>query len=105
MKALAPTCKEMCATCPFRAGSKYSNLAGPLALSALSEASRICHSTGSNNAINRRTGRRPMLCRGARDVQIRLFHAIGFLPEPTDAAWAEKLKNIKRSKRATKAPE
>jgi hypothetical protein len=36
-----------CATCPFRADSPYANLAPELALSAMRDASRICHSTGS----------------------------------------------------------
>lgn len=38
-------CAVMCATCPFRPGSKYADLAPMLAKSALTEASRICHST------------------------------------------------------------
>lgn len=79
-----------CATCPFREGSKYSALAPQLAASALTEASRICHSTGSNNAINRRTGKPASICRGSRDVQLQHFVGIGFIPEPTDEAWAEK---------------
>lgn len=83
-------CNVMCPTCPFRPGSKYANLAPGLAESALTEASRICHSTGSNNGINRRTGKRPMFCRGARDVQLRFFSAIKFISEPTDEAWATK---------------
>lgn len=61
----------------------------------MTEATRICHSTGSNNAINRRTGKPPMACRGARDLQLKMFTAIGFLNEPTDAAWAAKWKEIK----------
>lgn len=90
-----PVCRVMCATCPFRPGSKYSNLAPDLAKSALSEASRICHSTGSNNAINRRTGKRPMICRGARDLQLNMLTAIGFLSEPTDKAWSDKVRELK----------
>jgi hypothetical protein len=86
--------KEMCATCPWREGSPYAYIAATLQESALSEASRICHSTGSNNAINRRTGKRPALCRGARDVQLKMFVAMGFLSEPTDAAWDAKCKEI-----------
>lgn len=87
-----PIQKEMCATCPFRVGSKYACLAGHLAESALSDCSRICHSTGSNNGINRRTGKPSALCRGARDLQIKYFFSIGFLEAPTDEAWAKKLK-------------
>lgn len=81
--------KTMCATCPFRVGSPYADLAAGLAESALSSGSRICHSTGTN-AINRRTGKPPAICRGARDVQIKHFAGIGFIEAPTDAAWAKK---------------
>jgi len=79
--------RRKCATCPFRVGSRYSSLAPHLALSALQDASRVCHSTGSNNAINRRTGKPARLCRGARDVQLQVFAALGVIAEPTDAAW------------------
>lgn len=88
-KRLQP-CKVMCATCPFRAGSPYAYLAEGLAESALTEASRICHSTGGRNAIHRRgTGKPPLLCRGARDVQLKAMTALRVIREPTDAAWEE----------------
>lgn len=90
MKVL-PVCSVMCATCPFREGSEYAALKADLTISALTQASRICHSTGSNNGINRRTGKPSKLCRGARNEQLTYFHRIGFLSEPTDQAWAEKL--------------
>lgn len=86
---------EMCGTCPWRDGSPYAHLAAPLAESALSEASRICHSTGSNNGINRRTGKPSALCRGARDLQLRAFAAMGFIAAPTDAAWSAKWAEVK----------
>lgn len=82
-----PLRKTMCATCPFRPGSKYAFLAADLAESALTNSSRICHSTGSDNAINKRTGIEPHLCRGARDVQLEAFTVPGLLDEPTDEAW------------------
>jgi hypothetical protein len=82
--------ETMCATCPFREGSPYQYLLHDLKHSALTQSSRICHSTGSNNAINRRTGKPAALCRGARDAQLQMFHKMGFLSEPTDAAWTEK---------------
>jgi hypothetical protein len=89
-----PVNKTMCDTCPFREGSPYAYLAADLRLSALGQSSRICHSTGSNNAINRRTGKPAALCRGARDIQLKVFHAIGFLSEPTDAAWTAKCREM-----------
>lgn len=82
-----PIQQVMCGTCPFRTGSKYTFLAADLGASALTHSSRICHSTGSNNGINRRTGKPPALCRGARDLQLRYFAHAGFIEAPTDEAW------------------
>ena len=81
-----PVNRRMCAACPFRAGSPYADLAPDLADSARGQSSRICHSTGANNAINRRTGKPERICRGARDEQLRFFVGLGFLSEPTDAS-------------------
>jgi hypothetical protein len=58
-----------------------------LAVKAIREASRICHSTGPANAINERTGKPSHLCRGARDVQIEYFYGLGILKEASDEAW------------------
>lgn len=83
-----PTMCSMCPTCPFRKGSPHAALAPLLSKSALTEASRICHSTGGPNAIHPGgTGKPARLCRGARDVQLAAFHAFGVIAEPTDAAW------------------
>jgi hypothetical protein len=87
-------CAVMCATCPFRPGSPYAYLAEDLAASALNTSSRICHSTGSDNAINRRTGKPPLLCRGARDIQLKAYAAIKFIEAPTDEAWEKKCKEM-----------
>ncbi len=78
-----------CATCPFRAGSPYAYLADELAVSAVTKGSRVCHSTGRDNGINRRTGLPPHLCRGARDVQLRAMSALKVIDAPTDEAWNE----------------
>lgn len=93
MKPL-PVLKAMCATCPFLEGSPYADLVPDLTASALTQASRICHSTGANNAINKRTGKPPALCRGARDIQLKYYHSIRFIEEPTDAAWAKKCREL-----------
>jgi hypothetical protein len=85
-----PVRSNMCATCPFRKGSPYAYLAAELAASALDTASRICHSTGSNNAINKRTGVPEQICRGSRDTQLQVFSALGVISEATDEAWAKK---------------
>jgi len=83
----------MCATCPWREGSQYAALRNNLEESAITEASRICHSTGSN-AINHQTGKKPKLCRGARDFQILIFFRMGFIDAPTDEAWEKKCKQL-----------
>lgn len=87
-----PIQKQMCATCPFRLGvaEKYARLAGVIGESAMTEATRICHSTGSNNAFHRRTGKPEHVCRGARDLQLQMFHRFGFISAPTDEAWEAK---------------
>lgn len=94
MSKLIPVMARQCATCPFRPHSKYANLASDLAASAITTASRICHSTGANNAINRRTGKPARLCRGARDVQLQVFAAAGVIAEATDKAWMAKCKEL-----------
>lgn len=95
MSTRIPLLTKMCATCPFRPGSKYASLKDDLTESALTEGSRICHSTGANNGINKRTGKPSMLCRGARDAQLYFFHSIGFIDAATDAAWEKKQREMK----------
>lgn len=51
------------------------------------QASRICHSTGEDNAINERTGLPPHLCRGARDIQLAAMYALKVIADATDEAW------------------
>lgn len=98
-----PLRKTMCATCPFRLGSKYACLAEHLTLAAMSE-SRICHSTGSNNGINRRTGKPEHICRGARDVQLSVMAAAGQITAPTDKAWNDARVLIGMSKTEVRDP-
>lgn len=83
----------MCSTCPFRAGSPYESLALELAESALTNASRICHQTGTN-AIGGVTGKPNRICRGARNVQLTMLAASGFLEAPTDEAWDNKCREM-----------
>lgn len=94
----APVMKSMCATCPWQEESKYAYLRPALERCALTEASRICHCTGTND-IGGRTGKADRICRGARDAQLKMFVAMGFLSEPTDKAWADKLREINNDNR------
>ena len=100
-----PLRKSMCSTCPFRDGSPYENLRPALTESALNEASRICHSTGRNNGINKRTGKPPHLCRGARDVQLRMMFALRVIDAPTDEAWDAKRVEMGMKPTTVKDPE
>lgn len=83
----------MCATCPFRDGSPYAHLRDYLTRSALSASNRICHSTG-NNPVIKAVDTPPRVCRGARNVQLKYFVEIGFLPAPTDEAWTAKMREM-----------
>ncbi len=87
-----PIMKEQCATCPFRKGvaEKYREVMAPTMDMVMNEASRICHCTGKNNAFHQDTGKPERLCRGARNFQLNVLTAIGFLEAATDAAWDKK---------------
>lgn len=75
-----------CATCPFRDENKHTGVAEQVTRRILSKASQVCHSTGWPEGTH--------LCRGARDIQLRVFHGMGFIKEPTDKAWDEKRKEL-----------
>lgn len=85
-----PVMKEKCATCPFRAGG-WESLREIVTERVLTDASQTCHSTG---VIHGKEDTH--LCRGARDLQLQMFYAMGFLPEPTDAAWAAKVAELRK---------
>lgn len=99
-----PLRETMCSTCPFKEESKYACLKDHLAKSAETEASRVCHSTGSNG-IHKRTGLKPHLCRGARDVQLKKMFELGVIDAPTDEAWNAKRVEIGMKPTVVKDPE
>lgn len=88
----------MCATCPYRPGSKYAHLQDKLTMSAMSEASRICHSTGPANAVNANPKQPARICRGSRDIQLKLMTAFRIIDEPTDAAWDRAWEAMKKER-------
>lgn len=91
MNQRLPVCARMCGTCPFKPGSPHQSLAVQLSESALNDRSRVCHHTGAWNALYPRdTGKPEALCRGARDLQLQVFHALGVIDEATDEAWDRK---------------
>lgn len=71
-----------CTTCPFREGGDVELRNAVIGRTGL-QASQICH----HPAIHGK--RQTHLCRGARDHQLTILHRLGFLPEPTDAAFSE----------------
>lgn len=81
----------MCATCPFR-DEGWKELRPLLEKRVLSEGSPICHSTG--RALTKCQGK-AQVCRGAQNLQLALFAAMGFIEAPTDEAWAKKAKEMK----------
>jgi len=85
-KTLLPVMKECCATCPFR-DTGWTCVRPLLEQRALNEGTPICHSTGK--ALTKRLGK-ARACRGARNLQLQLFAALGFIESPTDEAWAKK---------------
>lgn len=91
-----PVQENMCATCPWREGSPYAHLTPYLTKSALTESNRVCHSTGNESVLDPPTGKPERVCRGARDVQLAMFHASGFLKEPTDEAWRAKIEEMRK---------
>lgn len=82
--------KAMCATCPFRDGSPTEHLRTGLAASAITSCSRICHNTGPANVVNDNPKGEAKICRGARDLQLRVWVAMGLLEVPTDECWQQK---------------
>lgn len=84
-----PIRPTMCATCPYRPGSPYADLQDTLTLSAISETSRVCHNTGGPNAVNKKPGKPARICRGSRDIQLKVMFAFKIIEAPTDAAWAK----------------
>jgi len=78
----------MCATCPFRQEG-WTHVRDLLQERALNEATPICHSTGSK-PLSKRLKKTAHACRGARNLQLQVFAAIGFLEAATDEAWEQK---------------
>lgn len=82
-----PVMKGMCETCPFGEDGDV-EVRTNVQERTLKGINQTCHHSGGLNK------RDTHLCRGARDFQLRLFVAMGFLPEATDAAWDAKKKEI-----------
>jgi len=73
--------KKQCKTCPFKADSPLHKLTHRLMIQVTRNSNQICHQA-------QLSGENPtQICRGARDFQLRIFHQLGVLDEPTDVEW------------------
>jgi len=88
-----PVRKEMCSTCPFRPGGWTA--VRPLLEERVLHSTPICHSTGKALKLDGGRRMKAHACRGARDVQLKHWHSIGFISAPTDEAWFAKLAEIR----------
>jgi len=88
-----PVCAAQCSTCPFRvdASGRHPDpqLVSRIQLRCLTEASQICHHPRLQGKPETH------LCRGARDYQLQIFHRLGLLDTPTDAAWERAISQLK----------
>lgn len=75
--------KSQCSTCPFGKNGDARTVDSVLRRT-LGKASQICHHPVLHYKPETH------LCRGARDIQLKVLTALGFLPEPTDAAFTAK---------------
>lgn len=78
---------KKCKICLFRTDEKGRYLepkaVRKLEVGLVSQNSLICHST-MDKSKNKK-----LICRGARDYQLTIFHRLGVIDEPTDEAWNE----------------
>lgn len=87
--------KRKCKTCPFRKDAEKTwrdggALRARIERDVLTHSSQTCHSTGVAIGKDHDTH----LCRGARDLQLQFFCALGLLSAPTDEAWAAKFREL-----------
>ena len=88
-----PVQPAMCSSCPFRTDGRAIDLApGRLAeiqVSLIHAKTHECH----HDALHSRPERH-MACRGGRDYQLTIWHRLGLIAEPTDAALGRYLVSI-----------
>ena len=80
---------KRCKTCPFNDDGDL-RIRASVEERCLNKASQLCHGTNDTT-----------LCKGARDFQLQIFHALGWLSAPTQAAWdalAIQATNAKKTK-------
>jgi hypothetical protein len=77
-----PVMPVCCPSCPFRESGDMELRNRVMERTALA-ASQICHHPRLHG------GKETHLCRGARNEQLTVLHRLGWIAEPTDAAFAE----------------
>ncbi len=93
MSTKIPVMKTQCATCPFRQEG-WTEVRPLLMHRALNEATPICHSTGDGALSKTKLHAKDHACRGARNLQLEAFAAIGFIEAATDEAWEKKCREM-----------
>jgi hypothetical protein len=97
-----PVMKAKCATCPFRTDERGRHVCPDVTNRVMqrivSEASQICHHP---QLLGKQETH---LCRGARDFQLDIFHRLGVIDAPTDAAWQRRLDENASATTPTKSP-
>ena len=84
-----PVMKGMCKTCPFKEEHVGAvEIANMVKARCMTEASQICHHPALHGK------KETHLCRGARDYQLKIFHRMGFIDEPSDEAWDNKRREL-----------
>ena len=86
-----PVMKQQCATCPFGPNGDPTVHAGVVKRSVQFQGSQLCHHPALHGK------RETHLCRGARDLQLKIMTAFGILPAPTDEAFNAKWKELKEA--------
>jgi len=83
-----PVMKQHCATCPFGPNGDPVVCNSVIKRTIGLNASQLCHHPSLHGK------RQTHLCRGARDIQLRLMTAMGILSEPTDEAFDTKWEEL-----------
>lgn len=85
---MKPVMKKKCVTCPFRTDAEGKHPDVRLVdtiINKLWRASQICHHPRLKGKPETH------ICRGARDIQLTIWHRLGILAKPTDKAWGTAL--------------
>lgn len=84
---------KQCATCPWKGGANALQISpqGMAALTTmvLNKANVRCHYAAFSGKAEQK------ICRGARNLQLRVFHVLGVLDKPIDECWAKSLAKLR----------